>query len=138
MQYVFLFGGIVVIILAIQLLRKFLKLRKHGMKAEACVVSIEERRGDEYTIYAPSIAYYTHHPFRIIKDAGIDTYNSNEYKIGDKIEVIYDPDDPEIFVVNKYRFGIPKIVAAVMLGLILIAISVLIFKGVLDFGNVFG
>lgn len=126
----YLLVGIVIVLLG------FLSIRKGSQKKNRCTASAsavivdvqaeKDEAGSENThkkfTYTP-IYEFVVNGNTIRKNGGIYSHNKREFNVGDTVEVKYNPDKPEEFLVNGKSGGKGFGIALLLFGLVIIAIA---------------
>jgi hypothetical protein len=116
--------GVFAIVWGIGKMSERRKLLKTGIRVEGVVFKLEERfsnNKDRMPIYYPVIRYLTLNKEWITKEYESGT-NPSAYKEGDIVNVIYDPDDNNHFIIDGFLNRI--------FGFVLIIIGILTIAGV--------
>jgi len=96
------FGGAILIFIGIFNITRRRKLLKVGITTEATVVSLRKdifNNSGANTLYYPTIEYTAETNKTISREYTVGT-NPSKYKEGDKLTIIYDPDNVESFIIN--------------------------------------
>ena len=126
----YLLVGIVIVLLG------FLSIRKGSQKKNRCTASAsavivevqaeKDEAGSENThkkyTYTP-IYEFVVNGNTIRKNGGIYSHNKREFNVGDTVEVKYNPDKPEEFLVNGKSGGKSFGIALMLFGLVIVAIA---------------
>ena len=124
----YLLVGIVIVLIGILSIRKG-SHTKNRCTASAVIVEVQAEKdeaGSENThkkyIYTP-IYEFVAGGKTIRKNGGIYSHNKREFNVGDTVEVKYNPDKPEEFLVNGKSSGKSFGIALLLFGLVIIAIA---------------
>ena len=96
-------AGVAGILFGIRKRREMKQRLSTGEHADGEVVDVEFERDPAdpaYGYYYPIVSYKTMTGAPVLKKYTINTYKG-EYKIGDKVKVVYDPADPEKFLIDN-------------------------------------
>ena len=124
-EWIILAVGLFAIVWGIGKVNERRKLLKTGIKVVGVVFKLEKRLGsgkDRIPLYYPVIRYVTLNEEWITKEYDEAGSNPSMYKEGEKVNVIYDPDDNNHFIIDGFMNRI--------LGFVGIAVGVLIITGV--------
>lgn len=94
--------GLALIVIGIFLFSRYNKLIRSGINAEGTIIGFETSSGEDGITYFPKVSYTTIQNEQIIKKYVVG-YNTQLYKIGDTVPVLYDAADNSIFIIADKR-----------------------------------
>lgn len=105
MEFIFLIVGILCFMLGCLLVYKTYQFRKTAIRSEGVVIDFEESisksdDGISTLMYAPIVVYYYNE--QEYKFTSKVSSSSASKKVGDSIEILIDPNNPESARVNSY------------------------------------
>lgn len=126
----YLLVGIVIVLIGILSIRKG-SHTKNRCTASASAVIVEVQAEKDEAGSENTHKKYTYTPIyefvvngnTIRKNGGVYSHNKREFNVGDTVEVKYNPDKPEEFLVNGKSGGKGFGIALLLFGLVIIAIA---------------
>lgn len=120
-------GGVAMILIALSTISaKNRKLFKIGETVEGIISEIVAATGDEVTEYFPVIKFYTRNR-QLIEKVATDVIISGVLEAGTKVNIIYDPQNPENFAVKSVRsIWIARTLTGIGIGAIVLGAYLLI------------
>jgi hypothetical protein len=114
------FVGVCFVVISSKIQSKYKLLLDIGEKSEGIVFDLEKSKNSEFNSQYPIIRFLTKKNEWITKAANLGISVST-YKQGDKVNVIYNPDKPEEFMIeSKWQILISKgLLFAGLVGLII-------------------
>lgn len=110
--------GVVMIIFVLNASRKQNKIKKTGLITEGIVFELLNDASSSFNVRHPVIRFLTLNEQWITETANIGL-SPGFYKKGQKVTVIYDPNDPKQFIIDS-KIGSRIIYAIIILGSLLI------------------
>lgn len=126
MHYLLLCGGTALLIVAVKLLITFLKVKKNRAHIQANIVVVESWCSEDVMIYKPIVSFHSHHPQSITHESGVVTRSADKYKVGDKMDVFYNPNNPNDFIAYNPQVRLLTVIAIAAIGIILIISGLII------------
>jgi hypothetical protein len=120
-----IFIGVVLIWLSIKIQAKYKQLLNSGERSEGIVFDLERSKNSDSIAQYPIIRFLTKKEVWITKrvDLGI---SFSTYKQGDKVNVIYNPEKPEEFMVeSKWQMIASQVLLA--FGIISLIVGIILF-----------
>lgn len=108
--------GAVFMMIALIFLFKLRKMTNHGIRTEGTIVELQRRKYSRSTF--PVVSFQTIGNILITKVPEFSSFPGN-VKVGDRVKVIYNPDDPNDFIVES---GPARSIGFLLIGLALIII----------------
>lgn len=108
--------GAAFMLIAIIFLFQWRKMSNNGIRAEGIVVELQRRKNSRSTF--PVVSFKTIGNISVTKIPDFSSFPAR-VKVGDKVKVIYNPDDPNDFMVES---GPARSIAFLLIGLAMIII----------------
>lgn len=122
MEYVCLYGGIALLLFGlIGMLLSFLRKRRFAVLAKAEIVDIHEdvdmtNNGKKVTNYVPVVSF-TANEEEIRDMLNIRSGRKKKFKVGNKIDIYYNPQNPKQYIAAVTRNALVVPVASLVLGI---------------------
>lgn len=133
LSLIFLLISFILLYIAYKQFTKIKKLLETGITTTATIIDVHKTESkstdmDGYTTistgYTPEVEFKTETGETVTYTSPISTSNKNKWKVGDQIEVIYDPDDKKNIKINQklQLYFIPGILGSI--GALFLIISI--------------
>jgi hypothetical protein len=128
-ELIVLFVGIILVVIGFNQKNKISKILNVGISVEGVVMRTERDPSPRSSMYYPVVRFVTADKEWITKQYDVGG-QLNAYKEGDKLTVVYDPKDPENFIIDNTRskilgplfiaIGVVAVLLALLMALLLL------------------